>query len=212
MMYCSECGAEHSRDAKSCPKCGNPNPHVAGKLSAGIIIGIIFIPIVFAWFTLREGVSVAARVISFSWMTIAILVAIADVADEQTTSDASSSFVESSAKVSDVAKPVPAVKTSCKNLYEEFDRNEIRALELYGKKQVQISGRVTQISADFFDNPQIIMSAEQNDFGLSTCTLSAKKSEKFVSQIQKNQYISLVCRDISEVLGFPMAENCTMPN
>ena len=207
MMYCSECGAEHSRDAKNCPKCGNPNPHVAGKLSAGIIIGIIFIPYVFAWFTLREGVSVAARVISFSWMTIALLAAIAGSTDEMATTT-----VEYSAKVSEEAKPIPAVKTSCKNLYEEFDRNEIRALELYGKKQVQISGRVTQISADFFDNPQIIMSAEQNDFGLSTCTLSAKKSEKFVSQIQKNQYISLVCNDISEVLGFPMAENCTMPN
>ena len=43
MMYCSECGTEHSREAKSCPKWGNPNPHVAGKLSAGIMIGIFFI-------------------------------------------------------------------------------------------------------------------------------------------------------------------------
>ena len=102
-------------------------------------------------------------------MTIVLLAAIAGSTDEMATTT-----VEYSAKVSEIAKPVPAVKTSRKNLYEEFDRNEIRALELYGKTgSNQWSSNSN--SADFFDNPQIIMSAEQNDFGLSTCTLSAKE-------------------------------------
>mgnify|MGYP001796643353 CR=1 FL=1 len=47
------------------------------KIGTGLILGIIFIPGIFAWFTIREGYSTKARIISFSWMivhTIAIAI------------------------------------------------------------------------------------------------------------------------------------------
>lgn len=38
------------------------------KLPVWLIIGIIFVPIIFVWFTLKQGYSKKARIISFSWM------------------------------------------------------------------------------------------------------------------------------------------------
>jgi len=211
MMYCSDCGAEHSRNAKSCPKCGNPNPAVSNGLSAGLIVGIIFIPVIFTWFTLRDGVSSVARVTSFIWMTIVLILAFADSADDQTAPEVSSSVAQTSSQES-VVEPLVVPSISCSNLYEEFSQNEIRALEKFGNKQVKISGRVTDISADFFDNPQIILSSEQDDFGMTSCILSARKSAKYVSQLQKGQIVNLLCKDVGEILGSPTAEKCTMAN
>lgn len=38
------------------------------KVSTPLAIGILIIPIVFAWFTLRQGYSTLSRVISFGWL------------------------------------------------------------------------------------------------------------------------------------------------
>lgn len=37
-------------------------------------LGILVLPIVFAWFTLREGYSKTARLVSFAWLILTILV------------------------------------------------------------------------------------------------------------------------------------------
>jgi hypothetical protein len=39
-------------------------------------IGIVLLPLVFAWFTLREGHSVIARVAAFGWMALVIFAAV----------------------------------------------------------------------------------------------------------------------------------------
>lgn len=40
-MYCQECGAEISRNAKMCPKCGNPVKYKGPFSVARLVIGII---------------------------------------------------------------------------------------------------------------------------------------------------------------------------
>ena len=44
------------------------------KLPVWLIIGIILIPIIFAWFTLKQGYSKTARIISFAWMVFGIVI------------------------------------------------------------------------------------------------------------------------------------------
>ncbi|SHO57855.1 hypothetical protein [Vibrio quintilis] len=44
------------------------------KVSIGLGIGIVLIPLIFSWFTLRKGYSGKAKIISFSWLAISILV------------------------------------------------------------------------------------------------------------------------------------------
>lgn len=45
----------------------------ARKVSLLLAIGIIFVPIVFAWFLLRKGYSTVARGVGFGWLTLTII-------------------------------------------------------------------------------------------------------------------------------------------
>ena len=44
------------------------------KVSIPLAIGIFVIPIIFAWFTLKKGYSNTARLVSFGWLLLAIVV------------------------------------------------------------------------------------------------------------------------------------------
>ena len=45
-------------------------------VGAALGIGIFLVPFVFAWFTLRKGYGIVARVVSLGWMAIIVLIAI----------------------------------------------------------------------------------------------------------------------------------------
>lgn len=45
------------------------------KVSIGLIIGIILLPIVFVWFLLKQGYSKKAKIIGFAWLVVWIIVA-----------------------------------------------------------------------------------------------------------------------------------------
>ena len=65
----------------------NSNKPVGSLLT----IGIIFLPLIFAWVTLRSGYSKRSRVASFSWAIIPILIAgMAGGANSQKTSSPTS--------------------------------------------------------------------------------------------------------------------------
>ncbi len=51
----------------------DPRNGVKRKVGAALGIGIFLLPWIFAWFLLRRGYSIVARVISFGWMAIIIL-------------------------------------------------------------------------------------------------------------------------------------------
>ena len=44
-------------------------------VSALLGAGILFIPFIFSWFTLRKGHSVLARILSFSWLVLIVVIA-----------------------------------------------------------------------------------------------------------------------------------------
>lgn len=49
---------------------------VRRKVGAPLAIGILLLPIVFAWFTLRRGYSVLARAVSFVWLVLSFVIGI----------------------------------------------------------------------------------------------------------------------------------------
>ncbi len=51
------------------------------KISKKLIVGIILLPIVFAWFTLKKGYSKKAKVFSFGWLFLSILLTITSSPD-----------------------------------------------------------------------------------------------------------------------------------
>jgi len=76
LIKCKECSNEMSDSAPVCPNCGRPNSNAAPEkrpVSALLGVGILFIPFIFSWFTLREGHSVLARTLSFSWLFLFVV-------------------------------------------------------------------------------------------------------------------------------------------
>ena len=104
-------------------------------------------------------------------------------------------------------------QVSCGSLYSEFEANEARTLNKYKNKTVIITGKVTGIDSDLFDNPVISLSSNRDDWGISDCTLTpSSRNLSFVYDLNKGQTVKLKCSDIGEVMGFPQAKNCMLAN
>lgn len=46
--------------------------HTEKKVGVWLVIGILLLPIIFSWFTLRQGYSTVSRVVSMRWMIVTI--------------------------------------------------------------------------------------------------------------------------------------------
>ncbi|WP_259215720.1 zinc ribbon domain-containing protein [Shewanella baltica] len=77
IVKCKECGKDVSNSADTCPNCGIKSPGEnqqsvidisERKVTPAFGLAILFIPFIFAWFTLRKGYSTQAKVLAFSWM------------------------------------------------------------------------------------------------------------------------------------------------
>lgn len=89
IINCPECSKEISDAAPSCPNCGFPlhqqqpdkfkvestSVAATNEKSVGILlgIGILFIPYIFSWLTLRKGYSNTTRAISFVWLVAVVI-------------------------------------------------------------------------------------------------------------------------------------------
>lgn len=87
LIQCPDCKKDISDIAPSCPHCGRPNtadeivqpsiaPLPAGprKVSIPLMVGIILIPFISSWLTLRKGYSTKARVISLGWLALTLII------------------------------------------------------------------------------------------------------------------------------------------
>ncbi|MGL5660496.1 MAG: hypothetical protein ACRC2U_19470 [Aeromonas sp.] len=87
LIQCPDCNKEMSDAAPACPNCGRPNDVIEiakptaskplsshRKVSIPLIIGIIIIPIIASWLTLRKGYSTTARVVSFAWLMLTFVI------------------------------------------------------------------------------------------------------------------------------------------
>lgn len=84
LKKCPECSHDVSENAHTCPSCGQPLHPTTKRKSAsnpnnigcGLGLGIIFMPLIFSWFTLREGFSTTTRVVAFGYMILTLFLGI----------------------------------------------------------------------------------------------------------------------------------------
>lgn len=115
LIQCPDCKKEISDAAPSCPNCGRPNvvdmtkQHTSQliseprKVSIPLIVGIIMIPFISSWFTLRKGYSTTARVVSLSWMVLAIVIGLSGESENKQTSTSSEPSATASVETTDVS-------------------------------------------------------------------------------------------------------------
>ena len=70
LKTCPACESAISPTALKCCHCGEV---IKRKMSVLLTLGIIFIPLIFCWFTLRRGYSFLARFLSFAYLILNIL-------------------------------------------------------------------------------------------------------------------------------------------
>lgn len=125
IVVCTDCNKEMSDAAPACPHCGRPNVSTETSRSVGFALGagIFLIPLVFAWFTLRNGYSRAAKVVSFSWLAVSlILIGVQGGQENVTASTAPSSAknveqvapaqADTATEEAKTSSPAPAVQPS----------------------------------------------------------------------------------------------------
>lgn len=93
--FCSRCGEQLQAGVNFCPRCAQPvNPQQTfnyssaattasptRKVSVLLGIGILFIPYIFSWFTLRKGYSNLARIVSMVWLCVVFVSLVSNTRD-----------------------------------------------------------------------------------------------------------------------------------
>ena len=115
-------------------------------------IGIVFIPFIFAWFTLRNGYSGFARVMSIGWLCIVLIANFATPSEEKTY-EAKQDLIPSSAKSEPQAvKPKPLSQTPKNNEVGLTgpQRNAVRSAKQYlDMSGFSRKGLIEQLSSEY---------------------------------------------------------------
>ena len=128
-------------------------------LSGKLIAGIVLLPIIFAWFTLKKGVSTKAKILSFLWLIISISVISGQQSNNPLNTGTSSS--SSSSSSASIEGYVAAAK-----IFAEYEANEIAADSKYKGKYWSISGTVNDIGKDILDNMYVSLVGDGVIFGV----------------------------------------------
>lgn len=99
---------------------------------------------------------------------------------------------------------------ACRSFVAELSQNEMRALKKYENiKKIGVTGLVTDIGADVFDNPQITLAGTTQDFMSTNCLITPKNDDAaWVLNLNKGDKADFVCDSFGEIMGSPIFRNC----
>lgn len=108
------------------------------------------------------------------------------------------------------AEPVPpqeVIKINARELAQAYEDNEAAADNRYKDKPLAVTGTVSGIKKDVFDDT-VIELASANTFMSVQGTLTKEETPKALT-LKKGQKITLQCIGAGEVVSTPMLKDCT---
>lgn len=109
----------------------------------------------------------------------------------------------------DNAQQADTTAVSSVELARAYNANEVNAQNTYGGKTLDVTGTITGVKLDLFNNPVIEMEGV-NEFLPVQATFDQSYSQK-VSALSKGQEITVRCTSITEVISAPMLSECSLP-
>lgn len=109
------------------------------------------------------------------------------------------------AKAKKKAKPIVV---SSKQLFIDYDDNEIAADEKYKGNTIEVSGKVTDIGKDMFDNLQLSLQGKSQFMSVMATLEDSQKSK--ASKLKKGQKVTLICTGKGKILTSPMLDDCVI--
>lgn len=181
------------------------------KVSVPLAIGIFIFPLLFSWFVLKKGYSVIARLVSFGWLVLMVVLVVANGADKPggvASTDSTPTPVVSDRKDGVSVEPQKAVEITAYDLAVAYQSNEVAAQKKYGDRALSVTGKVEAITLDVFDNPVIEMRGI-NEYLNVQASFSKDYSDK-LSEISKGSNVTVFCNEVAEVIGTPMLSDCKL--
>jgi hypothetical protein len=87
------------------------------------------------------------------------------------------------------APSVPAIPISATALYRAYEANEVGADQLYKRRRVSVSGRISSIGRDLLDEAYVVIGTEGSLFGVQ-CSF-AKGNEHGLGTLRRGESISI---------------------
>lgn len=91
-------------------------------------------------------------------------------------------------------------------LFNSFRDNEVAAKEKYGNGSLAISGTISDITLDMFDSPVVSFRTPNEFMSLQASGLRTEAAKN----LKKGSKVTVICGEISEVAGTPMASDCSL--
>lgn len=207
-------------DANTVPMIESPQKR---KMSFLLGLGIFLIPIIFAWFTLRQGYSTLARAVSFIWLILTLAVAFAPSSN---TSNTSTNYAESASVEANTAQassneqseqptaPVEqapqAIQVSANQLFQAYKANEVAADRNFKDQWLEVTGTVQSIESGVSDGADVRFSVG-DQYGFESVTASGNADfDNVAANLSKGQQLTVRCKGAGEVMGFPFLNECTV--
>ena len=97
---------------------------------------------------------------------------------------------------------------TAEKITSDYDKNEIRANNLYKDKQFFVTGRIGSIEAAMDDKPVVNLKTQAN-YGFNSPLLRFSKIDQAkVADLDKGEKVTFLCTGKSEIAGTPILENC----
>jgi hypothetical protein len=221
IVKCPDCSKEISDSAPSCPNCGRPaHGTPTPKTDAGLrdravrpvgfmlVIGILVLPIVFAWFTLSRGRTTKSRVMAFGYLGLSVLLFAMQGGSSSVSTGASGVSTSSSISAPAVEPAKEQVmQVGIGQILSDYKGNEVAADNRYKGRLIQVSGAVGDIKKDFTDNLYVTLGTGAL-YELPTVQAFFDDSmNQQLGNLRKGQKLTVVCR-VKGLMMNVLAEDC----
>lgn len=106
------------------------------------------------------------------------------------------------------AATVEPLKVTSQELGRAYEDNEVAAQQTYGDKPLEVSGTIRSIELDFMDNPVLSLRGA-NEFSNVMANLG-EEGKAVASRLSRGQDVTVTCAKVSEVIGSPILDDCTV--
>lgn len=215
IVACPDCSKDISDAAPSCPNCGRPNASGSGNqgrdFNAPVVrpvglllgLGILLLPIIFAWFTLGRGRTSKARVLSFGYLILSIALFSLQGEHEAKKTDSTSSYSAAQTTApSETATPV-----AIGQLLGDYRNNEVAADNRYKGKLVKLSGLVGDIKKDITNSLYVTLgTGSQFEIPMVQAFFDDGMNQQ-LGQLKKGQKLTISCR-VKGLMMNVLLEDC----
>lgn len=109
----------------------------------------------------------------------------------------------------DDAPPAPTretIQVTAKQIFADYQANEIRANAKYQGKDILITGTVSGIDADIMDDPVVNLRAPGALLNVTLKDIDATAA----ANLSKGQHITARCTEVMEVMSSPILSDCAL--